>query len=565
MRYLAMKSILALALLAAVSVEAFAGNGLEPLLARLDSVLAVSEKYILEKEERIDGLRKKLSVPLKLEDRLWLNKMMYDEYFCYNADSAMVYVDENIRLSERLGRKDKRTEWALNKAFLLAAQGLLNEAEKELHHIDTAFLNKEAMYQYYDTRIYLCSHQVQFIGNRQEQINPYYILETKLRREAGKYITPEHPAYYSFCAALHRDYPRSAEGDSIKAKLKETVDNSSLSTLTDAINAYMLSTMYSSEGDETNRMKYLACSAIADIRMCNRDIASLEELSNILYVRGDIDRGYAYISHCLKAALLYPNRVCVMNISAVMDKLQQAYRKRNEMQARELRKSLRTVSVLSGVLLMSFLLIFFQFRRIARSRKRLDESNRLLNIHVNELSEAQKMLTEMNEKLKKSNEQLTESNYVKEEYIGYVFSICSSYITKLEEYRKNIGRKIKAGQIDDIKSLASNTSMTQNELKEFYHSFDTIFLHVYPDFVDDFNSLLRPEDRVVPKEGELLNTELRIYALVRLGINDSVKIAEFLHCSPQTVYNNRLRTRNKAVIPKEEFAERVRSLGKMQR
>ena len=105
----------------------------------------------------------------------------------------------------------------------------------------------------------------------------------------------------------------------------------------------------------------------------------------------------------------------------------------------------------------------------------------------------------------------------------------------------------------------------QDLLKEFYHSFDAIFLHVYPDFVEDFNSLLRPEERIVLKEGELLNTELRIYALVRLGISDSVKIAEFLHCSPQTVYNNRLKTRNKAVIPKEKFADTVRSLGKMQK
>jgi len=230
------------------------------------------------------------------------------------------------------------------------------------------------------------------------------------------------------------------------------------------------------------------------------------------------------------------------------------------------------MSIMSVVLLISILFIYVQYRRLVKSRKELDESNRLLNRHVDELSEAHQMLadvnkelSEVNEKLKISNSKLQESNYVKEEYIGYVFSICSSYISKLEEYRKSINRKLKAGKIDDIKSLTSSTTIVQSELKEFYHSFDAIFLHVYPDFVEDFNSLLRPEERVVLKEGELLNTELRIYALVRLGISDSVKIAEFLHCSPQTVYNNRLRTRNKAIIPKEEFAETVRSLGKMQK
>ena len=568
-----MKNILLLVLLLVVSGNTYSGNKeMELLLVRLDSVLANSEKYILEKEKKIGELRKKHSLPLKLEEKLWLNKMLYDEYYVYNADSAMVYVNDNIDIAGQLDRKDKKQEWILNKIFLLTAQGLLNEAEKELLNVDVSSLSEEIMYQYYDTRIYLYSHLVQFIGGRMELINSYCNLETELRYEAKNHIAPNHPSYYSFCASLHREYPRSAEGDSIKLKLREIVDNSSLSTRVDAINAYMLAIMFRNEGDEFNYVKYLINSAIADIKICNRDIASLEELSNILYLQDDIDRGYDYISYCLKAALLYPNRVRVMNISTVMDKLQQAYRKRNEMQESKLRKSLYTVSVLSVVLLISVLFIYFQFRRLFQSRKKIDESNRLLNLHVSELSEAQRMLgkvngelSEINEKLKVSNDELLESNYVKEEYIGYVFSICSSYITKLEEYRKNISRKLKAGQIDDIISLTSSTTMVQSELKEFYHSFDAIFLHVYPNFVEDFNTLLRPEERIVLKEGELLNTELRIYALVRLGINDSVKIAEFLHCSPQTVYNNRLRTRNKGIIPKEEFAEKVRSLGKIQK
>lgn len=171
----------------------------------------------------------------------------------------------------------------------------------------------------------------------------------------------------------------------------------------------------------------------------------------------------------------------------------------------------------------------------------------------------------MNEQLRDTNNQLRESNYVKEEYIGYVFSICSNYISKLDEYRKNINRKLKANQLEDVKALTDTHSMAQNELKEFYHNFDAIFLHIYPDFVSDFNALLHPDEQIVLKDGELLNTELRIYALVRLGITDSVKIAEFLHYSPQTVYNNRLKTRNKAIIPREEFAAVVRSLGRAQK
>ena len=137
-----------------------------------------------------------------------------------------------------------------------------------------------------------------------------------------------------------------------------------------------------------------------------------------------------------------------------------------------------------------------------------------------------------------------------------MFTICSTYISKLDDFRKNVNRKLKTGQTHELQRM-TETSIVKNELKEFYNNFDAIFLHVYPDFVNDFNALLRPEERVVLKEGELLNTDLRIYALVRLGINDSMKIAAFLHCSPQTVYNNRMKMRNRAIIPKESFAETV--------
>lgn len=555
------------------SVNVYSDNEeLEQLLIKLDSILSCSDKYVAEKETKIEELRKRQSSVMKPEEKLWLNKMFYDEYYVYNADSAMIYVNDNIDISMELGRKDWEQEWLLNKVFLLSATGLLGDAEDVIKSIDINNLNKDLMFQYYDSKIYLYSHLGQYIGSNQELAYAYYKREAELKFEAQKYINSAHPSYHSFYASLYKDYPRGEEGDSIKEQLKQIVDNSPLNTRYDAINSYVLSVMYNNEGDEYNYMKYLIYSAMADIRICNRDIASLEELSNILYNHSDIDRGYTYIGYCLKSALLYPNRVRVVNISSIMDKLRYAYQKRNIEQENKLRTSLSTVSIMFVVLLVSIFFIYFQNRKLVKSRRNLDESNRLLSQHLHELSEAQQMLadvnnelSDVNEKLKISNNQLQESNYVKEEYIGYVFSICSSYISKLDEYRKNIGRKLKAGQIDDIKLLTSSTTMVQNELKEFYHSFDAIFLHVYPDFVEDFNFLLRPEERIVLKEGELLNTELRIYALVRLGISDSVKIAEFLHCSPQTVYNNRLKTRNKAVIPKEKFADTVRSLGKMQK
>lgn len=541
-------------------------------LNKLDSTLLVSEIYVQNKENRINELRKKQIPSLRLEEQYWLNRLLYEEYFVYNADSAMNYINANIAIAKSLHRTDWEQEWQLNKVFILSATGLLVEAEKYLKLLDFEQLHDKLKFTYFDRKIYLYSHLGQFIGGRLGLADSYFTKEKQFKSEAKAYITSDNPSYLSFLGSLYTNLGPSSARDSVVHQLKQAVDQSPLLTRHDAINAYILALLYKEDGNQDNYIKYLALSSIADVRICNRDIAALEELSSVMSEYQDIDRGYAYVNYCLKMALLYPNRVRVINISSIMDKLQAEYQQRNDRQEHQLRIFLYTTSFLSVFLLLTVILIYVQFRRISKSRRKLDDSNKLLNSHIHELSEAQRMLAQVNDELhsvnaqlKISNNQLREANYVKEEYIGYVFSICSSYIGKFEDFRKNINRKLKAGQYNELKEQTSKTTLAQKELKEFYHSFDAVFLHVYPDFVDDFNGLLRPEERITLKEGELLNTELRIYALVRLGINDSVKIAEFLHCSPQTVYNNRLNTRNKSVIQKDKFAETVRSLGKMQK
>jgi len=164
----------------------------------------------------------------------------------------------------------------------------------------------------------------------------------------------------------------------------------------------------------------------------------------------------------------------------------------------------------------------------------------------------------VNDQLNKANADLGEKNIVKEEYIGFVLALCSDYISRLDNYRKDINRKVKTHMYVELNDMTNSSVMMQSELKEFYQYFDTVFLHVYPGFVEDFNRLLRPEEQLHPKEGQL-NTELRIFALMRQGITDSSKIADFFHCSLQTVYNNRLRTRQKA-INRDTFDDEVRHL-----
>lgn len=535
------------------------------LLATLDSILVQTGELASQKELKIAQLKKKLSNAANFEEEFWINKMLYDESFVFNADSAMKYVDRNIQIATELKKKDWQDEWLINRSFMFAATGLLKEAGEVLEKVDSTSLSDGLKLSYYYQRSYLYSHLGQYMGDQKQVNNKYYNEFENANKHMLALVRPKDPLYWWCVASCNELSPE----DSLFSALENVVLSSHHNTRLDAMNAYGLSNMYKRIGDKEKTMIYLIYSAMADLRVCNRDIASLQELSSLLYDAGDIDRAYAYMNYCLKAALLYPNRVRIINISTELDKIYANYQQRDIRWRNSLQNYLYIVTFFSIILVLALIGLYRQTKKLRKSRTELDSANHSLNQHVVELSQMHKQLAlanqelqNLNELLRSANQKLQESNDVKEEYIGYVFSICSNYISKLDEYRKNINRKLKTGQFEEARQLTDNSSLTQNELKDFYANFDAIFLRVYPDFVADLNSLLRPEEQILLKDASELNTEVRIYALVRLGINDSVKIADFLHCSPQTVYNHRLRMRNKAIIPKDKFAEAVRLLGR---
>lgn len=535
------------------------------LLATLDSILVQTGELASQKELKIAQLKKKLSNAANFEEEFWINKMLYDESFVFNADSAMKYVDRNIQIATELKKKDWQDEWLINRSFMFAATGLLKEAGEVLEKVDSTSLSDGLKLSYYYQRSYLYSHLGQYMGDQKQVNNKYYNEFENANKHMLALVRPKDPLYWWCVASCNELSPE----DSLFSALENVVLSSHHNTRLDAMNAYGLSNMYKRIGDKEKTMIYLIYSAMADLRVCNRDIASLQELSSLLYDAGDIDRAYAYMNYCLKAALLYPNRVRIINISTELDKIYANYQQRDIRWRNSLQNYLYVVTFFSIILVLALIGLYRQTKKMRKSRTELDSVNHSLNQHVVELLQMHKQLVlanqelqNLNELLRSANQKLQESNDVKEEYIGYVFSICSNYISKLDEYRKNINRKLKTGQFEEARQLTDNSSLTQNELKDFYANFDAIFLRVYPDFVADLNSLLRPEEQILLKDASELNTEVRIYALVRLGINDSVKIADFLHCSPQTVYNHRLRMRNKAIIPKDKFAEAVRLLGR---
>ena len=536
------------------------------LLHSLDSLLEQQDLFVRVKEERIKQLKMQYSRVKDVKELYAMNRMVYLEYRVYDADSALHYINKNIQLAQQTNNRTWEVVSLLEQSFVLTSSGLLTEALKAVSDIQPEELPQNLRSEYFGRLCTLYSRLRDYSSENSQLSEHYNNLQKAFRDSVYLTATPDELRYWNCRAWLYMGTPEIEPVKQAFEENKQTLSNDSRKY---SIATYNLSAIYRSENNESKYLENLILSAMADIRSVNGDIGSLQEIAEYLFKHGEIDRAYNYILYCSQKAMLFHNRVRIVKMSHLQNQIYKAYQEQSRTQQKRLQASLIAVSFLFLVLIGAFLFIRKQMRRLKEANLKLDSTNQKLSVNMDALSTAHQRLEEVNIQLKdlntqlqEVNDQLRESNYVKEEYIGYVFNICSTYISKLEEFRKNINRKLKVGQIEDVKAMTDSSATASNELKEFYQNFDTIFLHLYRDFVGDLNALLLPEERIELKEGELLNTELRIHALIRLGITDSVKIADFLHCSAQTVYNNRLRTRNKSIIPKEDFINAVKKLGK---
>ena len=536
------------------------------LLHSLDSLLEQQDLFVRVKEERIKQLKMQYSRVKDVKELYAMNRMVYLEYRVYDADSALHYINKNIQLAQQTNNRTWEVVSLLEQSFVLTSSGLLTEALKAVSDIQPEELPQNLRSEYFGRLCTLYSRLRDYSSENSQLSEHYNNLQKAFRDSVYLTATPDELRYWNCRAWLYLGTPEIEPVKQAFEENKQTLSNDSRKY---SIATYNLSAIYRSENNDSKYLENLILSAMADIRSVNGDIGSLQEIAEYLFKHGEIDRAYNYILYCSQKAMLFHNRVRIVKMSHLQNQIYKAYQEQSRTQQKRLQASLIAVSFLFLVLIGAFLYIRKQMHRLKEANLKLDSTNQKLSVNMDALSTAHQRLEEVNMQLKdlntqlqEVNDQLRESNYVKEEYIGYVFNICSTYISKLEEFRKNINRKLKVGQIEDVKAMTDSSATASNELKEFYQNFDTIFLHLYPDFVGDFNALLLPEERIELKEGELLNTELRIHALIRLGITDSVKIADFLHCSAQTVYNNRLRTRNKSIIPKEDFINEVKKLGK---
>ena len=536
------------------------------LLDSLDVELSKKDVFENIKKSKIETLRKKLHGVDDPEHLYWINRDLYNEFSFFDSDSALHYANICYDIALKQGRKSWMDEMNLNKSYIYAATGLLDEAKQCIDMVDINSLSNGMIVDYYERLLFIATHKDQFLGKNSLE-TPFLPDMEPLLMNLGRNLPSTDPLYCWFIGwRSFNDFDLAKKSIPLVEKVVRT---SNFSTRKEAMDAWVLSHLYKKTGDTENAFKYLILSAIADIRMCNKEIASLQEISSIVYGAGDLNRANDYITYCLQCANDYNSRVRVGRLADLQYHIAEALSMKSNEQAKRIKSFIYILILILVVLVVAVCYIYRQFKRLKKQKLILNETNDELNRRVTELQETRMQLKDVNtrpEELVRNTQQsaseLLVANDNKERYIADIFSICSNYISKLDDFRRDIYRKIMAHKFEEVKELTKSPELSHGEIKELYSNFDQIFLRVYPNFVEDFNTLLRPADRIVLKKGELLNTELRIYAFVRLGINDSVKISKFLHCSVQTVYNTRQRVRNKSDIPNEEFASAVRLLGK---
>lgn len=538
-----MKRLFSLLFSLCVSLPVFCGNELDSLFRVLDESVNRRNLYAQKRQLQIDSLQRRAKLVHDHSERLEIYLELFGKYCSYRMDSALWMANRCVEVAQRMAAPLPLYASQMRVAEVMFGTGMYKEGLEVLEKIPSQKLDAEGISYYYNLYHKVYSLMADYAFSEELQVY-YNRLAYQYKDSILRVKSPESQGYR---LTLGDKYLYEGKYEEAIRILKTCYDTHRQKQYGLAIPSIALANAYGAKGDREQEKKYLVISAISDVQNGTKEYISLWKLANLLYHEGDVDRAYVYMECSMQDATFCKARYRAIKISEMLPVISSTYEAKLRKEKEQLATMFMLISILSVVLLVALLYIYHQVKRLSLAKKAMNRMN--------------EELKSINGNLKVLNDKLTESNRVKEEYIGYVFNMCSVYINKQEEFRKQLARKIKAGQLDELYKTVRSTTFVTGELKEFFQMFDSVFLNLYPKFVEEFNALLLEDERIYPKEGELLTPELRVFALIRLGIAESGKIATFLHYSSQTIYNYRLKMRNKSSLSKEEFMDMVQKIG----
>jgi len=532
------------------SLHAVADNvDLEREYRLLDDAIEQGDQYVQMREQRIQKLKTALEVTRAANAQYDLCHSLYEEYQPYVNDSAVYYLDRCIMLAADNGDKVHADECRLLLAYQCAETGMYHEAMDILETVDDKLLDPSNRHRYYSTLTHLYGELGYYckVPWLQQQ---YYAM-----RDTYRDLIDDAPESTDEALQI-KELERYGAGDVQGAlhysdlRLKQVKEGSHEY----AIVAFYRHLDYRLLGDSIQTRYWVTQSALSDVKNAVMDQGAMWELANTLMADGDMDRAYRYIRFAWQCASKFNTSKRNSQISPVLTAISDNY----EASLKRANRLLLVLAIAASLLAALFLALMFysnsQRKKLARARNKLSDSN-------TQLAQLNAQLSELNNQMRETNLKLNESNRVKDEYVGRFIHLCSFYIDRLDEMRKRVHNMVKTKDLDALYKFTGNSELRDKNLAELYEMFDSTFLHLFPNFVNDFNALLRPECRVTLPDPGTLNTDIRIFALIRLGIEDSSRIAEFLHYSVNTIYNYRAKIKNGALGDRDTFESQVKTIG----
>jgi len=547
-----MRRIFAIVICALLPGFLFAAKDRDSLLKVLDKTIENSQTYSDKREENIAKLRELSKTATSEQQHYNISNQLYNEYRSYKYDSAYAYAGKMLHYAEILKDPDMIFESKIALSFSCLSAGLYKEATDISNSIDTMQLpinNKANLYLFLSV---LNMNMADFSA-----AEPYY---SKYRMNSLKYCrnsialfetaSPEATMAKIRECQLQEDYPKAII-------IAEQYLSSKRPGLHDyAILISSLGYFYEVRRDTSKAIVCFALAAIADIKMATKETAAIRQLAELLYTQGDIQHAYSYAMIALDDANFYNARQRKIEVGRVLPIIEAGRFKIIKEQKDQLLIYAILISVLFILFVIATIIIFLQKRRLNSARLLILQQNSDLLESNEQLTKVQKKISKQNIDLLRVNEKLKEVHRIKDEYIGYFFSANSSYIEKTEEYHKMVARKIRNRQFDELIELSNNSDL-RKEKEDMFALFDQIFMKLFPDFVDRYNLLFNEEDHFTIKPDGMLSPEIRIFALIRLGITESERIAKFLDFSLSTVKNYKTKAKNRSIVPNEIFEHKI--------
>lgn len=509
---------------------------INPTLEKLNKVLLKKDFYIHQKYAKIKGLKTNVRKHILNQDnkKLYNTYMqLFDEYKSFKYDSAYYYLVEAKTKAISLKDPSLLAKTKIKEGFILLSSGLFKEALDTLNSVNPEQLDATNKYDYYTVKARVYYDLTDY--NKDPRYSIQYLQEGNRILKKALAITKPNTNEYWAAESLERLKQQDWEG--AKKAFSYWINNFTLPSKYYGIATSSLGYIYSEGGDKKKAIEYLALAAIADVKNATKETVALRNLANELFKLGDIETANRYINLAMDDATFYDARHRKIEISSILPIIEKAQFSKVKSKNDMLEKIIILLTVFALIIIIFLVIIF----------KQLKEKNA-----------SKIVMAEAYDKLQEMNISLSETNSIKEEYIAYFIKVSSDLINKIDHIQKSTIQKIISKKTDEVISSLKRYNV-KDEREHLFRQFDEIFLKLFPTFITEFNDLFPNDHKSIVKKGELLNTELRIFALYRLGIQDANQMADFLELSVATIYTYKTRIKSKAKL-KDSFEENIMAI-----